>query len=71
MHRRRQDGVGVEEPAALRCREIIFVSHDIGSSRYCLASLRVGRRAEIIRTALLSSPVLTQVCTTTSKGEPC
>ena len=75
MHRRRQDGVWAIEPAAFGFREIVFVlhvmvlicTHGIGFSRYCRASLAVGRRAEMMRTALVSGSVSTQVCTTTRR----
>ena len=52
MHRRREDRIFALEPAALGRREIVFILHGIGSSRYWRASRNVGRQAEIMRTAL-------------------
>src|SRR5262249_37357293 len=49
MNGRHQDGILAVEPAALGVGKIVFVLHGFGSSRYCLASLAVGLRAEMIR----------------------
>ena len=52
MERRSQNRAGSIEPAAFGFQEIIFLFHSVEPSRYWRASLRVGRRAEMMRTAL-------------------